>query len=225
MENIVVDAATGDIAVKTLVKHVQPHLHGASVLKGVHRMLSSNQLPELAKRLINGRQTCVAPLELCYHIIDKMKGRRWDEWRQASGPRFKEALCEHVEHVCASSAQEQQPQRMDEEEQQVEESVEQNEAKASIMQKALRAVNINGSVRIDDNINEASVIDVVKMLCPGVNSNNAAFMLARVIKRDTEEKAPHGVVDVPCQIIPLAERVHYIKINGTGHLFAPEKYV
>lgn len=41
-------------------------------------------------------------------------------------------------------------------------------------------------------------------------------MLARVIKRYTEEKAPHGVVDVPCQIILLAERVHYIKINGTG---------
>lgn len=60
------------------------------------------------------------------------------------------------------------------------------------------------------------MIDVVRMLCPGVNANNAAFMFARVIKNDQDE-GPPGVVYAPRRIVPVAGRVHYIKINGKGH--------
>ncbi len=208
MKNIVVDPYTGDIGVKTLVKSAQPHVNDASVLRGVNRMLARTHVPKLAKRLINGRNTCVAPLEVCFHILDHMKGPKWDAWRAESGPNFKEALREYVERVCASE-QEQQIQPM-EEEQEVEESV---EPKASIMQKALRAVNINGSVRIDDSINEASVIDVVRMVCPEASTQYSAQMLGRVLEKD-RVNGQMGTLHYAHDSLPLAERVHYIRING-----------
>ncbi len=82
------------------------------------------------------------------------------------------------------------------------------EPKASIMQKALRAVNIDGSVRIDENVNEASVIDVVKMLCPGVNSNNAAFMLARKGTRKRERTTWRGRRRLPNHVTCRARALH-----------------
>lgn len=53
------------------------------------------------------------------------------------------------------------------------ENVEEIETKAAVLQKALRSININHSVRINEPCGEASLIDVIKMLCPGINSDNA----------------------------------------------------
>ncbi|CAM9517127.1 unnamed protein product, partial [Sphacelaria rigidula] len=225
MNNITIDAATGDIVVKTLIKHIMPKLHDSSILKAVHRNLEGSLGPKMEKRLINGRLISIGSLELCYELLDKMKGPLWDAWRAESGQEFKQALCERVQQA-HSSVQAQKPQplqeHLDEQHDQIEqfEQVEQGrqaETKASVLQKAFRSINIHNSVRIDESCGEASIVDVIKMLCPGTNSNNAAFMLARVLKKDEDDKGPLDVVDAPCRSIPLAERVNYIKINGKGH--------
>ena len=214
MDNIVIDALTGDVVVKTMIKHIMPGMHDSSVLKAVHRALKDYAGPRMSSRLINGRNTSVANIELCYDILDKMTGHKWTMWRQQSGQAFKQALHERVQQA-RSAVQMHEPPPL---QQQVATEVAQVETKASVLQKSLRSVNINGSVRIDEPCGEASAIDVIKMLCPGTNSNNAAFMLARVLKKDAEDKGPHDVVGDRCRSTPLAERVHYIKINGRGNV-------
>ncbi|CAM9293178.1 unnamed protein product [Laminaria digitata] len=56
------------------------------------------------------------------------------------------------------------------------------ESKSVILQKALRAMNIIGSVRIDEPTALASNIniDVIKLMCPGKNDDSAS---KRVIAR------------------------------------------
>lgn len=93
-----------------------------------------------------------------------MKGPEWESWRVESGPAFKQALRDRVENF-RPSIQVVQPQPM---EQHVDEStaVEQIETKASVLQKSLRSININGSVRIHELTADASLIGVVTMICP-----------------------------------------------------------
>ena len=207
MDNIVIDASTGDVVVKTMIKHIMPGMHDSSVLKAVHRALKDYAGPKMSSRLIHGRNTSVANLGLCYDILDKMTGHNWTMWRQQSGQAFKQALRERVQQA-RSPVQMHEPPPL---RQQVATEVAQVETKASVLQKALRSVNINGSVRIDEQCGEASAIDVIKMLCPEKTTDYAKTTLSRVIAKDHGEQ-PGGVQDVP-----LAERVHYIKINGKGH--------
>ena len=200
MDNIVIDASTGDVVVKTMIKQIMPGMHDSSVLKAVHRALKDYAGPKMSSRLINGRITSVANIGLCYDILDKMTGHKWDLWRQQSGQAFKQALRERVLRARSPVQMHETPPPQ----QQVATEVAQVETKASVLQKALRSVNINGSVRIDEPCGEASAIDVIKMLCPGTNSNNAAFMLARVLEKDD-------------RVISIKSRISYIKINGKGH--------
>jgi len=68
MDNIAIDASTGDVVVKTMIKHVMPDMHDSSVLKAVHRALKDYAGPKMSSRLINGRNTSVANLGLCYDM-------------------------------------------------------------------------------------------------------------------------------------------------------------
>lgn len=45
------------------------------------------------------------------------------------------------------------------------------ETKAVVLRKALRAMNIEGSVRVDERTGMVSNIDVIKMLCPENNDD------------------------------------------------------
>ncbi|CAM9091547.1 unnamed protein product [Laminaria digitata] len=121
--------------------------------------------------------------------------------------RGKQALRERVENVRSSSQVAQAQPR----EQHVEESytVEQVKKKSICLQKTLRSVNNNGSVRIDELTGEASLIDVVTMLCPEKTSDHVKTTLGRVIAKDSDQS---GVA----HNVPIAERVHYVKINGKG---------
>ncbi|CAN0543217.1 unnamed protein product, partial [Ectocarpus sp. 8 AP-2014] len=99
MNDIVIDATTGDVAVKTMIKHIMPDLNENGILKSVHRVLERTDGPKLSTRVINGRVMTVASLGLCYDILEKMRGPRWRAWRSGSGQTFKKALRERVESV------------------------------------------------------------------------------------------------------------------------------
>ncbi|CAN0423662.1 unnamed protein product [Pylaiella littoralis] len=148
MNNITIDASTGDIVVKSMTKCIMPNLHDSSILKSVRRILEDNDGPKMSTRLINGRQMSIATLGLCYDILEKMNGPNWRKWRQESEQAFNHALRERVEHV-RSSAKRSNPSHGNSRFARV-------ETKAVVRQKALRSINIDGSVRIDEASGRAS---------------------------------------------------------------------
>ncbi|CAM9129855.1 unnamed protein product [Ectocarpus sp. 8 AP-2014] len=213
MDSITIDATTGVVGVKTLIWHIMPQLHTSSVLKGVHRVLKDSGA-SMDTTLVNGRFTKTATVDLCCNILDKMGGVKWAQWRQSSGPAFKRALRERVASVVSSGQVEQaHPPVQQAEEQQVEGV----ETKAVVLRKALRAMNIEGSVRVDERTGMASDIDVIRMLCPEASSEYAAQMLKRVLEREAADGGNHSVQNTR-HSAPLADRVHYLKINGDGHV-------
>ena len=213
MDSIVIDATTGNIGVKTLIWHIMPQLHSSSVLKGVHRALEDTGA-SMDRTLINGRFMKTATVDICCSVIDGMKGHRWDQWRQSSGLAFKRALREHVARVVSSGQVEQAHPPVQQAEEQYVEGV---ETKAVVLRKALRAMNIQGSVRVDERSGMVSDIDVIKMLCPEASSEYAAQMLKRVLEREDSAGGNHSLQNAQ-HSAPLADRVHYLKINGDGHV-------
>lgn len=208
MDGIAIDT-TGNVSVRSLVSHIMPELHTSSILRGVHRALKGSG-DGMSTTLMNGRLTKTATIDTSCLILDKMSGPTWDAWRVSSGPAFKQALRERVASVVAAGQVEQAnppTQRAEEqrvEEQRMDEHPEQQEKKAVVLSKALRAVNIDGSVRVDEATGMVSNIDVIRMLCPDVNPNHAAQMLTRVLDKNDREPS-------------IKSRVSYIKINGSGN--------
>lgn len=198
-DNITIDASTGNVVVKSLIKHAMRHIHDSSVLRAVNRVLKDSGGAEMSTTLVKGRHTKTATVDLCCYILDKTSGPAWSEWRESSGPAFKRALRERDESVRASGQVEQARPPV----QRVEEQVEEVETKAVVLRNALLSVNITGSVRIDEASGMVSGIDVIRMLCPKRNSDYAAQMLTRVLEKDDREPS-------------IKSRVSYIKINGSG---------
>lgn len=208
MDNIVIDACTGVVGVKSLVWHVMPQLHASSVLRGVHRALKDSG-GTMSTTLMNGRLTKTATVDLCCDILDKMSGYLWDQWRQSSGPAFKQALRERVASIVAANVEQAHPPEQRAEPEQAEGV----ETKAMVLRKALRSVNIDGSVRVDESTGLVSNLDVIRMLCPEKNDDYPKIALRRILEREQKE----GDRDDPDRNT-VADRVHYIKINGNGHV-------
>ncbi|CAM9194261.1 unnamed protein product, partial [Ectocarpus sp. 8 AP-2014] len=210
MDSIMIDATTGVVGVKTLIWHIMPQLHSSSVLKGVHRALEDSGA-SMDTTLINGRFTKTATVALCCTILDNMRGETWQQWRQSSGPAFKRALRERVASVVSSGQVEQAHPPA---QQAHEQHVEGVEKKAVVLRKALRAMNIEGSVRVDERTGMVSDIDVIKMLCPEKNDDYANIALGRVIAKDAAEADDPIAYDGTR--VTLADRVKRIQINGKG---------
>lgn len=135
------------------------------------------------------------------NITGQKKGKTCERelWRQTPGhTAFRRALRDHMERVLASSSINGREQQQPSEEQQQpppeqqspppqqqelvqprpkpqepDEHVEEVETKASALQKALCAINMSGSVRIDEAGGRVSIIDVINMLCPDMNEDYA----------------------------------------------------
>ncbi|CAN0531215.1 unnamed protein product, partial [Laminaria digitata] len=167
MNKITIDAPSGDVVVKTMIKHIMPNLHDSGILKTVHRILKDYNGPKMSTRLINGRFMTVATLGLCYDILDRMSGPSWRDWGA-------NRLYVSVESV-RSSGQIEQPQSQ--------EQVEQVEMKAAVLQNALRSINIHGSVRIEEASGKGSIIGLIRLLCPEASREYAAQMLTRVLEK------------------------------------------
>ncbi|CAM9313072.1 unnamed protein product [Ectocarpus sp. 8 AP-2014] len=154
MDNIVIDRVTGDVVVKTMIKHIMRGLNDNTILKSVHRVLKDHRDPKMSSRPINGRLTSVATLGLCYDMFENMARPKWRLWREESGQAFKRALRERVESVRSGHEEQLQSRRQREQSvvsvEQVE-PVEPVETKSSALQKALRSINIVGSVRIHED--------------------------------------------------------------------------
>ncbi|CAM9491265.1 unnamed protein product, partial [Ectocarpus sp. 12 AP-2014] len=199
MNDITIDATTGDVAVKTMIRYIMPDLDENGILKSVPRVLESYDGPKISTRLINGRSMSVATLGLCYDILEKMRGPRWRTWREESGQSFKQALGERVERA-RSSVQTDRPPR-----QQVEVGCNEQVERFLVMQKALRSVHIHGSVRIDEYSGKAAIIDTIRVMCPEASTENAAHMLTRTLERNN-------------RVISIGSRIAKIKINGRGNI-------
>ncbi|CAB1106716.1 unnamed protein product [Ectocarpus sp. CCAP 1310/34] len=211
INNIVIDASSGDVAVKSMIKNIMPNLSEGGILKTVHRVLGDYNGPKMSTRLMNGRLACAATLELCYEILDKMSGPPWRKWREESGNAFKEALCERVESV-RSSSQTEQFQLQSPPQPQPPQKV---GITTAVLQKALRSININGSVRIDDGCGKESIIDTTRLVCRGAYSAYAAQMFTRVLEEERNDGGSSFMRGEQTPT-PIADRVDYIRINGHG---------
>lgn len=209
MNDIVIDATTGDVAVKTMIKHIMPDLNENGILKSVHRVLEGTDGPQLSTRMINGRIMNVASLGLCYDILEKMRGTRWRAWRSGSGQTFKKALRERVESVRSRD------QTIRQHLQHI--AFAEQMSRASVLQNALRSINIHASIRIDEVSRRASIIDTTRVTCPSVSPQNAAHMLTRLLENENGDGTPGRVLDAH-HPRPISERIQYIKINGKGHV-------
>ena len=201
MENIVVDPSSGLVGVSSMIKCANPDVSPGSILRSVNGVLKDASCGTTTKRSINQRSIVVADMTTCTYILDNLPGSKWDAWRQQSGEEFKRSLSEHVERVrtgvSVPAGQEDELQN-------------EIETKASVLEKSLRTIGITGSIRVDEASAKGSVIDVIKLLCPGIDSAYAGRMLTRVIERDARESM------TSCLVCPIADRVEYIRINGNG---------
>ena len=209
MNDIAIDATTGDVAVKTMIKHIMPDLNENGILKSVHRVLEGTVGPKLSTRMINGRIMTVASLGLCYDILEKLRGPRWRAWRSGSGQTFKKALRERVESVRSHD------QTIRQDVQQLEFA--EQTSRASVLQNALRSINIHAAIRIDESSRKASIIDTTRVICPNVSPENAAHMLTRLLENEKGDGTPGHVHEVH-NPRSISERIDYIKINGKGHI-------
>ena len=231
MNSIVVDPETGRIGTTSMLQTPStPALHISSIRRAVTRTLNLESYtgPGTARSTIRGKSVFTAPLETCEFILDNVNGDGWEEWRENSGQEFKQALRERVGRVLGGTSdnvQQQQgpPPQTPPSEQvprlQPEEHVEEFESKSVTLQKALRAMNIIGSVRIDDATALASDIDVIRLLCPEASSKYVAQMLTRLLEKDSlrdENNCLQACLQDASNSVSLAERVRYIKINGKG---------
>ena len=223
MENIIIDASTGHIGTSSmLLASLTPKLHPNSINRAINRTLEGYDGPKPQMVTIEGQRMFSAPIETCDFILDNMKDKKgeWDTWRQRSGQEFKNALRERVNGVLAALSNENEiqiPPVAPAAEPQPDEAVmeiEEIETKASILQKSLRSINIVGSVRIDEASGKASIIDVIKLLCPDKNEDYVKKTLSRVLAKDEDFL---GLGQRVPDTLALADRVERIKINGKGH--------
>ncbi|CAM9210786.1 unnamed protein product [Pylaiella littoralis] len=215
MESVGVDASTGGIGVVSVIKLARPSLNRNSVLRSVRAALVNYTGEGISKSNLRKRRTAVVSIAACEYILDNMSGDDWTTWRNDRGSDFKKSLRDHVERLRASfESRKQRQQQRQQQEQQHQPSpkpVVDTESKSSVLTRALRTVNITGSVRIDESTDKASIIDVIRMLCPEASTPNAAHMFTRVLEKERGD-------DVPAQrLSSIADRVTYIKINGKGH--------
>jgi len=124
---------------------------------------------------------------------------------EESGEEFKRSLVEHVERVRTGV-----PEPTDRDN----ESHDKIKGQPPVLEKLLRTFGINGSIRIDEASGKGSVIDVIKLVCPGATGDYANKALRRVIAKDRDEQERVGHNNEP---VSIADHVDYIRINGKGH--------
>ena len=204
MDNVVVDPSSGDVGVSSLIQCANPEAHPGSILRSVNGVLKDvTTIPAMTKRKVNQKSTVVADLATCNYILDNLPGKKWASWRQESGETFKRSLADRVEQV-RTGISGGDPDGADEE-------PKEPETKASVLEKSLRTIGIIGSIRVDEQSGKGSVIDVIKLLCPGIDSAYAGQMLTRIMEREDSCEGWQNAM------ISLADRVEHIHINGKGH--------
>ncbi|CAB1098112.1 unnamed protein product [Ectocarpus sp. CCAP 1310/34] len=183
MDNIVVDAA-GDVGVSSMIKAAKPELHSGSVLCSVRSAMKNFDGPGLTPKMVKGRTTTMASLDTCKYILDNMPGPRWVMWRSTQGNSFKESLTQHVAATHVQGVEDNVVEGVAQAAEAAEVEQEVAETKGSTLKKAFRTLNIDGSVRIDEASGKASVMDVIRLLSPGVSLDNARKMLSRLLEKD-----------------------------------------
>ncbi|CAM9684428.1 unnamed protein product [Ectocarpus fasciculatus] len=83
-------------------------------------------------------------------------------------------------------------------------------------------MNIEGSVRVDERtgmLNDTSIIDTTRLVCPGASLEYAAQMFTRVLENERVGGGKSPIQDAqPQHPTPIADRVDYIRINGSGNV-------
>lgn len=245
MDAIPIEPSTGHVSTSSmLLTPLTPELHPNSVSRAIKRTLSleSYSGPKPKMETVGGKRMFVASIDTCDFILGNITGQRkdnkckWDLWRETPAhAEFKRALRECTERVLASRPnggreqqrpqpeQQQQPQagqRVHQpqlEQQEPDRHIEEVDAKAAILQKALRSMNIIGDIRVDEAT--GSIIDLIRLVCPGRSEDHPSKALARVVSRDDGDhvESGEGATDAGFVRGRISQSVHPIPINGTGN--------
>ena len=165
-----------------------------SLYRAIKKTLETSQF--FSERVkIDGK--CIDTLDIneSLWLVDNLKLTGWTEWFQKRGNTFKQNLCAHVTKVSGTPTPTQETESF---------SV---ESKASKLKKSLEEANITGNIRVDESTGKASLIDVIKIICPTMNDKYASLALSRIIKHQSSNNGD-------C----LAHHITWLQINGMGHM-------
>lgn len=196
MEKVRVDANSGHVVLIDVLRAALPNLHRQGAGKTLCKVLERYTGTPPSKQRVNstGNSNLVGSLPTCIYLLDNNPGERWHTWRQEYAQEFKASFVHHVGQRAESAATSSASSSSDPDSE--------HETKTELMQKHLQAADISGSVRVNEKSGLASVIDVIKRICPGVGTSYAAQMLTRMRERttasspSTRESFLPGLVDV-----------------------------
>lgn len=266
MDKIRVDTKSGQVVPLEVLNEAIPGLHRQGTSRALQKVLKDFDGVSPSKLRVNssGNSNIVCSLEACIYLLDNIPGAKWDKWRQESSAGFKDSLTKHVEskikivlptanpvitpitslmfHPTNSSAVNPDFEKMDV----MSEPEDKKDTKTDLMQKHLQAANIFGTVRVDEESGKGSIIDVISLMCPGVDTKYAAQMLIRVLEQQECEFNSEGLqyANLPKDSThakvtgespsedstqakgtgeypfeeSLRSRISYVKINGKGHM-------
>ncbi|AAR26857.1 FirrV-1-A33 [Feldmannia irregularis virus a] len=194
MENIFVDSATGLVGASSVVQYVLPGLSASFVRKVTKEAADKAQL-SFSKIKHGGTFVNALSVDDCLEVMANSSQDGIKQWYARKAETFRRDLDDYVTRKTT-----------------------QVESKESCIQRALRALNIQGSIRVDEESRMGSVIDVIKLICPEKSEFHAYKTLSNLI--DDDDKCIGNKFKSDDSTIPLrlSERVKKIQINGRGRV-------
>ena len=233
MDKIRVDHESGQVVLLEVLNLAIPGLHRQGTSRLLRKVLEKYDGTPPTKLRINssGNPNIVGTLEACLYLLDHFPGWKWDKWRNESAVEFQEFknnLTKHVSNSCTS------PERTSPEPKSTtsptftpittlmktgesdDESEDEVFTASELLQKHLQAANIFGRVRVNEESKMVSVIDIIQLMCPGVDPSYAGRMLTRLVE-EIDGGTVSGEKVTGESPSDLRSRITSIKINGKGH--------
>ena len=229
MDKIRVDRESGQVVLLEVLNLAIPGLHRQGTSRLLRKVLEKYDGNPPTKLRVNssGNPNIVGTLGACLYLLDNIPGWKWDKWRNESEfQEFKDNLTRHVHGLTTKSTIKPINTLIATPTTQSESDSEDKETKTQLLQKQLQVAGIFGSIRIDEESGKGSVIDLIRLACPGVDTRYAAQMLTRVVEQHECEFISEGMqnaylpknsTQAPPEEGSLRSRISYIKINGKGH--------
>lgn len=232
MDKIRVDHESGQVVLLEVLNLAIPGLHRQGTSRLLRKVLEKYDGTPPTKLRINssGNPNIVGTLEACLYLLDNIPGWKWDKWRDESAvefQEFKDNLTKHVSSISStnSSTTKETPtiapitalmtsKKMGESEDESEAEIYNT---AELLQKHFQAANIFGRVRVNEESKMLSVIDIIQLMCPGVDPSYAGRMLTRLVE-EIDEKTVGSEKVTGESPSTLRSRITYININGKGHV-------
>ncbi|AAR26858.1 FirrV-1-A34 [Feldmannia irregularis virus a] len=162
MDSILVDPTTGLVGASSLVQYVLPELSASFVRKVTKEAADKAQL-SFSKIKHGGTFANALSVDDCLELMANSSQDGIKQWYVSNAETFRRDLGDYVTRKTTQKAG--------------------VGRKALCVQRALRSLNIHGSIRVDERSGMVSAIDVIKIVCPDKSEDHAKITLKRMLTR------------------------------------------